>query len=321
MLAAYARTVDPADPLDALEVGDVESATAPPGWVTITMRAASLNRHDLWSLAGVGLPADRTPMILGCDLAGVDENGREVVVYPVIASDGWTGPELDDPALSMLSERHPGTFAEQVAVPTHNLLPVPDGLTLVEASTLPTAWLTAYRMIFTAAQVRAGQTILVQGATGGVSTAAIMLGRAAGLRVWATSRSDEGRQWARDIGAHETFESGARLPERVDAVLDTVGQSTWDHSLKCLRRHGVMVVSGGTSGYQAQTNVARVFAGYARIQGSTLGTRQEFADLLQFVTSTGIKPPVHRTYPLAEARAAFTALAGGDVRGKLVITS
>jgi len=321
MLAAYARTTDPTNPLSALEVGEVDLQEPSPGWVTITMRAASLNRHDLFSLAGVGLPAERTPMILGCDLAGIDPDGREVIIYPVIASESWSGPALDDPTLSMLSERHHGTFAEQVNVPAQNVLALPAGLSLAEASTLPTAWLTAYRMLFTSAEVRPGQTVLVQGATGGVSTAAIMLAKAAGLRVWATSRTEEGRDWATTLGAHEAFESGARLPDRVDAVLDTVGQATWDHSLKCLRRHGVMVVSGGTSGYQAQVNVARVFAGFARIQGSTLGTRDEFADLLSLVAVAGITPPVHREYPLANAREAFTDLATGDVRGKLVLTS
>ena len=121
------------------------------------MRAAALNHHDLWSLRGVGLPAERLPMVLGCDAAGVDEDGNEVVVHAVVATRGWGGDETLDPRRWLLSERYQGTLAEEVAVPRRNVVPKPPALSLEEAACLPTAWLTAYRMLFTQAGVQPGR--------------------------------------------------------------------------------------------------------------------------------------------------------------------
>src|SRR5262245_25222406 len=121
----------------------------PDGWTTVTVKATSLNHHDLWSLRGVGLGEEQLPRILGRDAAGLDEDGNEVIVHAVIASPGWRGDETLDPKRSLLSERHPGTFAERVAVPRHNLVPKPPELSFEQAACLPTAWLTAYRMLFT----------------------------------------------------------------------------------------------------------------------------------------------------------------------------
>jgi NADPH:quinone reductase-like Zn-dependent oxidoreductase len=320
VLAAFAGGFDADDPMSALRVEDVESGPAPDGWVRVDVRAASLNRHDLFTLQGVAMPGDRLPMILGCDAAGVDEQGRDVVVHAVVNHPDWHGPELEDPRMSLFSELYPGTMAQHVWVPPQNLLPLPAGFDHVQAACLPTAWLTAFRMMFRAGAVTPGQTVLVQGAAGGVATAAILLGRAAGVRVWVTSRSEEKRAWALDLGADAAFEPGARLPEKVDAVMETVGEATWAHSLKSLRKHGTMVVSGGTSGYSAPTEVPRVFMNYLRIQGSTMGSRQDFEDLISFVELNDVRPPVHRTYALADARDAFADLAAGDVRGKLVLT-
>src|SRR3954452_5755192 len=196
MFAVYAARTDADDPLSGLVVGDLQEPVAPDGWVWVDVRAASLNHHDLWSLRGVGLPADRLPMILGCDAAGVDEDGNEVVVHSVVSDDGWRGDETLDPRRSILSERFAGTFAERVAVPRRNLVAKPEGLSFAEAACLPTAWLTAYRMLFTRARVVPGMTLLVQGAGGGVATALIVLARAAGVRVWATSRSEAKRERA-----------------------------------------------------------------------------------------------------------------------------
>jgi NADPH:quinone reductase-like Zn-dependent oxidoreductase len=321
MLAAFVREFSAADPVSALCVEDVEPVAAPADWVRVDVRAASLNRHDLFTLEGVAMPGDRLPMILGCDAAGVDEDGRDVVVHAVINHPDWHGPELHDPHMTLLSERHQGTLAEHVWVPPQNVLALPRGFDHVQAACLPTAWLTAFRMLFRAGGVTPGQTVLVQGAAGGVATAAILLGRAAGIRVWVTSRSEEKRAWAVELGADQAFETGARLPERVDAVMETVGAQTWEHSLRSLRKHGVMVVSGGTSGYSAPTEVPRVFMNYLRIQGSTMGSREDFADLIAFVERADIRPPIDSTFALADARDAFARLASGDVRGKVVLTT
>jgi NADPH:quinone reductase-like Zn-dependent oxidoreductase len=320
MLAAYAEELNPDAPLDGLRVGDRPDPDAPDGWAVVEVKAAALNRHDLWSLRGVGLSRDRLPMILGCDAAGVDEAGREVVVHSVIPSPDWIGDETLDPERSLLSERYQGTLAERVVVPRRNLVAKPSELSLEEAACLPTAWLTAYRMLFTQSGVAPGGTILVQGAGGGVSTALVAIGAAAGYRMWVTSRSAEKRERIRTLGAAEAFETGARLPARVDAVMETVGEATWSHSLKSVRPGGTVVTSGATTGYQAVTDLRRVYFLQERIVGSTMGTRDELERLLQFLVRTGVRPVIDRVLPLSKAADGFAAMEQGDLFGKVVFT-
>jgi NADPH:quinone reductase-like Zn-dependent oxidoreductase len=320
MLAVYAGSTNADDPLAALEVGERPDPEPPDGWVTVEVRAASLNHHDLWSLRGVGLSDEALPMILGCDAAGVDPDGNDVIVHSVISSDGWRGDETLDPKRTLLSEKHQGSLAERVAVPRGNLVPKPEALSFEEASCLPTAWLTAYRMLFVKAGVRPGQTVLIQGAGGGVASAAVVLARNAGLRVWVTSRDAAKGRKAVELGAHEAFESGARLPERVDAVLETVGEATWKHSLRALRPGGTLVVSGSTSGGNPPAELQRVFFLQLNVVGSTMGTRDELAQLARLCEASGIRPEIDRVLPLSEARDGFAAMASGDVFGKIVFT-
>ncbi|PZS27627.1 MAG: Zn-dependent oxidoreductase [Pseudonocardiales bacterium] len=320
MLAAYAARIDPDDPLAGLEVGEVAEPDLPNGWTTVSVRAAALNHHDLWSLRGVGLSADRLPMVLGADAAGVDEQGRDVVVYAVIgdASAGG-GDETLDAKRTLLSELHPGTLAERVAVPRGNLVAKPAELSFAEAACLPTAWLTAYRMLVTRGGLRPGDRVLVQGAGGGVSTAAIVLGKALGATVYATSRDQGRRERAAQLGA-QVFETGGRLPERVDIVIETVGAATFDHSLKCLRPGGRLVVSGATSGHVAMVDLRRVFFLQTSIVGSTMGTLTELKALLALCVDEGLRPLIDSEYALADARSAFDRLAGGEAFGKIVLT-
>src|SRR6476469_5675010 len=196
MLAAFVSTPAPKDPLSVLEVGDRPEPEAPDGSTTVQVKAVSLNHHDLFSLQGIGLPQERMPMILGTDAAGLDEDGNEVVVHGVISSPGWEGDETFDPRRSLLSERHQGALAERVAVPRRNVVPKPASLSFEEAACLPTAWLTAYRMLFTQGGLKPGDSVLVQGAGGGVATALISLASAAGLRTFATSRDETKRKKA-----------------------------------------------------------------------------------------------------------------------------
>jgi NADPH:quinone reductase-like Zn-dependent oxidoreductase len=285
----------------------------------VRLRAASLNHHDLWSLKGVGLPPDRLPMILGCDGAGLADDGAEVVVHSVVASPGWTGDETLDPRRSLLSEVHQGTLAEYVVVPRANLVAKPAGLSWTDAACLPTAWLTAYRMLFTQSGLHPGDTVLVQGAGGGVATALVSLGAAAGYRVWVTSRDEAKGERAVKLGAAQAFPSGARLPERVDAVMETVGEATWSHSLKALRPGGTVVVCGATSGFNPAAELNRVYFLQLRVVGSTMGTRSELERLLQMCAVTGIRPVVDTMLPLAEARAGFARLLDDDLFGKVVL--
>ncbi len=318
MLAAYAARIDPDDPLAGLEIGERPDPDQPAGWTTVSVKSASLNHHDLWSLRGVGLGEDKLPMILGCDAAGIDEDGNEVVIHAVISDDAWRGDETFDPRRSLLSERYQGALAQRVAVPKRNVLPKPPELSFDHAACLPTAWLTAYRMLFTRGRVTPGMTVLVQGATGGVATALIVLGSAAGVRVWVTSRSENKRAEAVKLGADQAFESGARLPARVDAVMETVGQATWTHSVRALKPGGKLVVSGATSGPAPPAELNRVFFLQLSVIGSTMGTRDELERLISFCLERDIRPTIHATMPLADARAGFQALLDGDVVGKIV---
>ena len=319
MLAVTCTSQSADDPLSGLTVGERPDPDVPAGWARVQIRAASLNHHDLWSLRGVGLPADRLPMVLGCDAAGVTDDGREVVVHALVGDPDWSGDETLDPTRSILSERHQGSLAEQVVVPARNLLDKPADLSFVEAACLPTAWLTAYRMLFTQAGVKPGDRVLVQGAGGGVSTAAIALGRAAGLTVWVTGRDETKRARALELGAHAVFESGARLPGKVDAVLETVGKATWSHSMRALRPGGTLVVSGATTGADPSADLNRLFFLQLRVVGSTMGTRDELAGLLSMLATTGVRPQVDEVFALADARQAFARLETGDVVGKLVL--
>jgi len=321
MFAVSAVRIDPEGPLNGLETGERPEPQAPAGWTTVTVRATALNHHDVWSLRGVGLAADKLPMILGCDAAGIDEDGNEVVVHAVIGDpDAGGGDETLDPRRSLLSERYQGTFAERVAVPRRNLLPKPAALTFEEAACLPTAYLTAYRMLFDKAGVQPGATVLVQGAGGGVATALILLGRAAGYRMWATSRSEAKRDRAVKLGADQAFATGARLPERVDVVMETVGQATWSHSLKSLKPGGRIVISGATSGDVPPAELTRVFFTQLSVVGSTMGTRDQLGRLAQFCAQTGVRPLIDRVLPLAGAAEGFAAMIEGTHTGKIVFT-
>src|SRR5947208_14857723 len=202
MRAAYASALNPDAPLDGLVLGERPEPEPKPGWTTVRVKAASLNHHDLWTLRGVGIKAEQLPMILGCDAAGIDEaSGNEVVVHAVINTPDWTGDDTVDPGRTLLSEKHQGSLAEYVIVPARNVLPKPAELSFAEAACLSTAWLTAYRMLFTKSGLRPGQTVLVQGASGGVATALVALGSRAGYRMWATGRSEEKRSAAPALGA------------------------------------------------------------------------------------------------------------------------
>jgi len=321
MLAVYASAINPDDPLNGLAIDERPEPEPPDGWTTITVKAASLNHHDLWSLRGVGLPEDRLPMILGCDAAGLDEDGNEVVAHAVISDPGWHGDETLDPRRSLLSERYQGSFAEKVAVPRWNLLPKPKELSFEEAACLPTAWLTAYRMLFSRGRIPPGATILIQGATGGVATALTVLASAAGIRVWVTGRSEEKRARALELGAEQAFEPGARLPERVDAVMETTGQATWAHSIRSLKPGGTIVISGATTGDAPPAELTRIFFLQLSVIGSTMGTREELERLVRLCVDKGVRPVISRTLPLREARQGFEAMLEGETSGKIVFTA
>ncbi|HUY56638.1 MAG TPA: zinc-binding dehydrogenase [Candidatus Micrarchaeaceae archaeon] len=345
MLAAFATAAGGAQPLDNLTVGEREMPVPGPGAVRLRTRAASLNRHDLWTLAGVGPPSS-FPWTLGCDVAGIVDAygsdtperlplGAPVVAHAVITCgvcDACLGPdETSCRKFAMLSEGSwEGTFGEYCLVPAMNLFPLPADLNFEQAACLPTAYLTAYRMLFTKAALRPGNTVLIQGAGGGLSTAAEALGLAGGLRVIVTSRDPAKRAAAIARGAHHAVATGREAVgevlgltagEGVDAVVESVGEATWATSLRVLRRGGTLVVAGATTGADPPADLRRVFWRQLRILGSTMGTWAEFSALLGTVQSTGMRPLIEQTYPLADAHSAFRRLEAGDVTGKLVLIS
>jgi NADPH:quinone reductase-like Zn-dependent oxidoreductase len=322
VLAAFASAINPDDPLAGLQVAETADPQVPVGWELVQVRAAALNHHDLWSLKGVGLAPELLPMVLGCDAAGVTADGTEVVVHAVIGDPAaGGGDETFDPKRSLLSEKHPGTLAELVAVPKRNLVAKPAELSFEEAACLPTAYLTAYRMLATRSGLNGPGSVLIQGAGGGVATALLLLGKALGHTVFVTSRDEAKRAKAAALGADGVFEPGARLPVRVDAVMETVGQATWSHSLKSLRPGGTVVCCGATSGPNPPADLNRVFFLQLSVVGSTMGTREELSAMLTLLAESGVRPLIDDVRPLSDARASFAQLAGGDVFGKLVVTT
>lgn len=322
MFAVTAVSADMKNPLAGLALGEHPDPQARDGWTRVKVKAAALNHHDIWTLRGVGIDPSRLPIVLGCDAAGIDEStGQEVIVHAVVGESTIDGDETLDPTRSLLSEKYDGTLADYVLVPSRNVIAKPAFLSWEEAACLPTSWLTAYRMLFTRGNVKPGETILVQGAGGGVATALIALASHAGVRVWATSRSEGKRARATALGAHAVFESGARLPERVDAVFETVGEATWSHSLKSLKPGGRIVISGSTSGPNPPADLARVFFTQLSVIGSTMGTIGELRRLVSMLEATGVRPLIDSTYSMKNAKEAFARMESGDLFGKLVLTN
>jgi NADPH:quinone reductase-like Zn-dependent oxidoreductase len=249
------------------------------------------------------------------------DDGTEVVIHAVIGDpEAGGGDETMDPRRTLLSELHPGTLAEQVLVPERNVVPKPAAMSWEDAAAVPCAWLTAYRMLTTRSGLEGPGTVLVQGAGGGVATAAIVLAKALGHHVVCTSRDADKRERALEIGADLALEPGTRLPDKVDVVIETVGAATWDHSLRALRPGGRIVVSGATSGPNPPSDLNRVFFLQLSVVGSTMGTREELVDLLDLLARSGIRPLVSDVRPLSDARGSFELLETGDVFGKLVLT-
>ena len=322
MFAVYAKEANFNNPLASVVVGERPEPVVPEGWVRVRVTHATLNRHDIFTLCGVTAQEQPIPfpMILGNDGAGLLDDGTPVAIYPLIGSDSWRGDETLDPAWHVFSELVPGTMADYVAVPRRNAIPLPDGLSPLNAALLGTAWLTAYRALFTKSQLKPGETLLVQGASGGMATALIQMGRAAGFKVWATTRSEEGRKIALRLGADAVFSINEELPRRVDAVVDNVGAVTWAHSLRSLKRGGTLVVNGITTGGVAETDLLRIFVEQINIRGTIMGTLEEMKAMISFIVTAGIQPEVGVVIPMAEAREAIGSMIAGHTTGKTVFT-
>src|SRR6202795_187547 len=322
MFAVYCQKPHSDDPMAGLVLGDRPQPKLPEGWVRVKVSHASLNRHDIFTLRGLTSHAEGItyPMILGNDGAGTLDDGTPVVIYPVMGSADWRDDETLDPHWHIFSEFVPGTFADYVAVPKRNAIVLPEGLSALNAAGLGTAWLTAYRALFTKSKLKPGETLLVQGASGGMATALIQLGRAAGFEIWATSRNAAGRALAERLGAHRTFDPNEPLPRKVRAVVDNIGTASWGHSLASVVGGGTIVVTGGTTGMDVRLALLPMISEQITVCGSIMGTLQDMKNMIAFISSAGIAPEIGKVLPMERAEEAFRAMWEGTTHSKTVFT-
>lgn len=311
------------------------------------MRAAALNHLDLFVLDGVPGVTYRFPHILGADGAGVVAEvgegvssvrpGDGVLVNPGISDYTCEFCRAGEHSLcvryGILGEHHPGTLAERLTVPVHNVQPIPGldpPLSWAEAAAFSLVTLTAWRMVMTRAQVKSGEWVLVWGIGGGVALAALRIAKLAGARVIATSSSDAKLERARALGAdvtlnHRTQQVAAEVravtgKRGVDVVVENVGEATWGESLRCLAKGGRIVTCGGTSGPRLVTDVRPLFWHQFTILGSTMGNAAEYREVVRRLGEGQLRPIMDTTYPLERTREAFERLAHGERLGKIAVT-
>ena len=299
---------------EVLRYEDAPDPDPGPGEVLVELRAASLNRLDVWIRKG--LPSVPKPRILGADGAGFVD-GRRVLINPGIEH----GEKI-----TVVGEHMDGTHAELVAVPSSNVYPIPDGMSFEEAAAWPLVYETAYRMLITRAGLRAGEWVLVWGVGGGVATAANSIARALGGRTIVTSGSDEKlaaveadvkvNHAAQDVPAAVKEATGGH---GADIVVEHVGEATWQQSLQAARAGGRVVVCGATSGPNPPAALHRIWWKQLSVLGSTMGTRADFEAVYELVESGRVKPIVDEVFPLSEAAAAHERMESGDQLGKIIL--
>jgi NADPH:quinone reductase-like Zn-dependent oxidoreductase len=298
---------------EVLRYEDAPDPEPRPGEVLVELRAASLNRLDVWIRRG--LPSVPKPRILGADGAGLVD-GQRVLINPGIEHDG---------KITVVGEHMDGTHAELIAVPETNVYPIPDGMSFEEAAAFPLVFETAYRMLVTRAGVREGEWVLVWGVGGGVATAANSIVRALGGRTIVTSGSDvKLAQVEADVKLnHDRDDVVAAVKEATgggaDIVVEHVGEATWQRSLAAVRAEGRVVVCGATTGPNPPAGLHRIWWKQLSILGSTMGTRADFEGVFELVTSGRVRPLVDEVFPLVEAAAAHERMERGEHLGKIVL--
>ena len=333
--------------IDKLEITDVLDAPAPQmGQVRVAIKATALNHLDLFVAEGLPGGPDRFPHIVGADGAGVVDSvgdavsnvrpGDRVMLNPGISDYTCEFCRAGEHSLCvnyhMLGEHVPGTLAEFVRVPAQNVARIPSispELTWPEAAAFSLVTLTAWRMLVTRAQLKAGETVLIWGIGGGVSLTALRIAKLHGARAIVTSSSDAKLTAAKQLGADVTLnhrtqkvaqEVRALTNKRgVDVVVENVGAATWDDSLRCLRRGGRLVTCGATSGPQVNLDLRRLFWHHWSLLGSTMGNAAEYAEVVGRLGRGELRPIVDRVYPMADARKAYERLAKGEQLGKVVV--
>jgi NADPH:quinone reductase-like Zn-dependent oxidoreductase len=330
--------------LEHLQIQDVTTpAVTAPDEVLVRIHAAALNRLDLFVAGGLPGLSYSFPHIMGADGAGVVEEvgsrvsrwrpGDRVLLNPGVSCGvcDWclAGEQPLCSQFAVLGEHRPGTIAEYVVVPERNLAAVPEAMLWPQAAAFPLATLTAWRMLMTRARLIAGETVLIWGIGGGVALAALKIAKETGARTIVTSSSDQKLARARALGAdHSLNHTRLDVPKEVRAltgrrgvevVVDSVGQATWEQSLRCLGRLGRLVSCGGTSGPMVTTDVRRLFWYQWTILGSTMGSDAEFRAITRLAHAGRVWPEVDQCFPLSAAPLAFRRLAEGAQLGKVVI--
>ena len=333
--------------LDQLRIRDdlAKPELTHPDEVRVRVVAAALNHLDLFVLAGIPGVKLTTDFALGSDGAGIIEAigsnvvgltvGDRVVINPGIVDrtcqceycrDG------DQPlclTYGILGEHRPGTLADYIVIPAANARVIPSSISFEEAAAFPLATLTAWRMMTTRAQVKAGEDVLIWGIGGGVALACLQIAKLLGATAWVTSGSDAKLKRAQSLGAdhllnHREVEVGRAMraatgKRGANVVIDSVGEKTWPQSLVALGKRGRLVTCGGTSGPMVQVDVRRMFWNQWTLMGSTMGNDAEFAAITDALSQGKLRPPVDSVFALENARDAFARLESGDQFGKVVI--
>ena len=309
----------------------------------VELRAAAVNHIDIWNRLGTTGMVTELPHILGADGAGVVvevggeaqdlKKGDAVCLYPPVGCGRCefclTGRAFMCVRLRVLGERLEGTYAEYVRIPAENCFPIPAGFSFEEAAAFPLVFITLWRMLFTNARLKPGETLLIIGIGGGVASAALQVAKKIGVDVIVTSGSDEKLERAESLGALQGInhhkqdlvaETNALTANRgVDVVLDCVGGEVWRKSLEALAQGGRLVTCGATAGGRPKDDLRAIFSKHLKIYGSTLGNREEFVQLLSFMTVSRIKPIIDRVFPLREAATAQRYVEEGKQFGKVVL--
>ncbi|MBI1864709.1 MAG: zinc-binding dehydrogenase [Nitrospirae bacterium] len=327
---------------EVLRVEEVPDPVPDAGWAVVSVRACALNHLDLWIRKGVRAYGTALPHIPGCDIAGVVKglgggNGRfkpgdRVVVAPGLSCGECpaclSGFDNRCPSFGIVGASIPGGFAERVAVPVRNLVPLPSPVSFEDAAAFPLTFLTAWHMLITRASLKPGQTVVVTGAGSGIGTAAIQIGKLVGARVIAVSRTEDKLAKAAEIGADagllvgEYMAGGVREETEgrgADVIFEHVGPATFDASIKSLAKGGTVVTCGATTGPEAALDLRYTFSRELSVVGSMLGTRSELATVVELVARGRLKPVIDSTLPLDQVRAAQERLEAGESFGKIVL--
>lgn len=330
--------------LDVVRYGNVPDPVSGPDEVVVRVHACALNHLDIWVRRGwPGLTLEK-PHWCGADVAGeIAEIGRNVsdwqVGQPVVVDPGISliadehtrrGEDSLSPGYHVLGEHTRGGAAEYLAVPAASLAPMPEGWEYPDAAAPLLVGLTAWRMLIHRARLKAGETVLIIGSGGGVNSISVQIAKLAGAKVFVVAGNPQKAERARDLGADEVFDRSSvdwgkevyRLTKKrgVDIVVDNVGKATLAKSMMAVARGGRIVIVGNTSGPQTEIDIRFIFGKQISLIGSTMGSHQDFRDILELIKTGRLKPVIDRVMPLSEGKEAYGLMERGEIFGKIVLT-